>query len=135
MSSQSRMTQSQINQRRLHYSSFRRKGLLLTRDWRIYYNKLAAYQRRTKMGLRAVPPQTPSPTPKPPPIVEDPNFSGMDPPSRPAVHREFERRSWSPTETVRIRKFMNNREVLSFPNVYAAVDFSVSYIAVGTYVK
>ena len=129
-----RFSSSSSQPMRAVYGEFRRKGLAITRPWRFYYAKLRSYEKRIKRGFPAKPPVTPSPTPKPPPIVEDPNFCGMDPPSNPSVNHLFKRTPWSPTETIRIRRFTNNKEVQEFPNRFASVPFSISYIAVGTYV-
>ena len=124
---------SRLQSMRPVYAEFRRKGLTITKPWRLYYIKRHNYEKRVKRGLPASPPIPPSPTPKPPPIVEDPDFCGMDPPSRPSVNHLYKRTPWSPMETIRIRRFTNNEEVQAFPNRFASVPFSISYIAVGTY--
>lgn len=129
-----KFSSSRFQSMRPVYADFRRKGLTITKPWRLYYIKRHNYEKRVKRGLPASPPLTPSPTPRPPPIVEDPNFFGMDPPSRPSVNYLYKRTPWSPTETIRIRRFTNNEEVQAFPNGFASIPFSVSYIAVGTYV-
>ena len=117
------------------YLLLRRRSLELTREWRVYQLKQNAYEKRIKMGLKAIPPTLPSPTPRPPPIIEDANFSGMDPPSIPAVTHTYRRSLWKETETILIRQFVGNEEIrFSNHTVYPTPDqeYSVTYIAVGT---
>ena len=76
------------------YYVLRRKALDMTREWRIYRLKLDAYNKRIQKGLKAVRPIEPSPTPRPKPIIEDPDFNGMDPPSVPSVYHEYKRILW-----------------------------------------
>ena len=118
------------------YYGLRRKALDMTREWRIYRLRLDAYNKRIRKGLKAVRPIEPSPTPRPKPIIEDPDFNGMDPPSTPSVYQEYKRIMWKKSEMIRIRQFKGNEEV-SFNDeiVYPSRDqeYSVTYVAVGTY--
>ena len=118
------------------YLDLRRSYLAKTRDWRRYHLLMEAYKKKVTQGRPAIPPQTPAPTPSPPPIVESPDFNGMDPPATTSVRHHFFETPWPADKDVRIRQFIGNNEV-HFQNqtVYpsSTQEISVTYVAVATF--
>ena len=124
-----------IMEYRRPYLNLRRTYLAQTREWRRYHVLMEAYKKKVARGRPAIPPQTPIPTPSPPPIVESPDFNGMDPPAATPVTHHFFNTPWPAGKDVRIRQFIGNNEV-AFQNqtVYpsSTQTISVTYVAVAT---
>lgn len=116
------------------FLEFKKKTLVLTKEWRIYRSRMIAYGKMLKKGIAAIKPVTPKPTP-PVSQVEDPNFNNMDPAPTPAVHHGFEPTTWSAGENVVIRRFVGNKEVPfnSAEDVYPSPNATLSFslVAVG----
>lgn len=125
-----------IMEYRRPYLELRRSYLAKTREWRRYHLLMESYKKKVAHGRPAIPPRTPAPTPSPPPIVESPDFNGMDPPATTPVTHHFFHTSWPSGENIRIRQFIGNNEV-PFQNktVYPSTTqkTSVTYVAVATW--
>lgn len=119
---------------RKRYINFRRISLSLTKDWRMYYVRRHNYEIKVKRGMKAIPPVTPKPTPKPPPIVEKKDFNGMDPPN---ANFTIAPSTWKSGDIIVIRYFKGNTEVSEEEVMYDGIDhpetFSFALIAVTTY--
>ena len=118
-----------------NYLAFRRKYLTKTRPWRLYNHKVRVYYMKKKKGKIYPFPPSPPPTPSLPPIIEKPDFNGLDEPSIGMTHH-FTCPPWEADEVIRIRRFEGSREVeKEIPEYTPRPDepFSFSMIAVGTF--
>ena len=130
-----KMPTCSLDRLRQRYISFRKVYLQMTRPWRIYHARVIAYEKKRKRGLVVNYPPSPSPTPSLPPIREKPDFNGMDN-EIPHMTHHFSCPPWRGNETIRIRRFLDNREISSdIPDVFPPESgpFSFSLVAVATF--
>lgn len=96
---------------------------------------MRVYYMKKKKGQPYPLPPSPPPTPSLPPIVEKPDFNGLDEPSIGVTHH-FSCPPWGADEVIRIRRFEGSREVAKeIPEYFPSPDdpFSFTLIAVGTF--